>query len=199
MDLAEVLRRSSRAIDAAVVQVDEANLPGRPRTARGRPRRSTTCSPASAARRRSTSASATTAARRSRRASSRPAAVLQRPGARPPVLEFARRGYDELEVFRDLKPSIALGIGVIDIKDNEVETPDGSPGGSSGRSRRSGPSGSAGSIPTAASGCCSGASPTARCGRWSKAATCSKEDFKFTMLNAQCSNARDEPGVTLEH
>jgi len=40
------------------------------------------------------------------------------------VLEFARRGYDELEVFRDLRPEIALGIGVIDIKDNEVERPD---------------------------------------------------------------------------
>lgn len=40
------------------------------------------------------------------------------------VLEFARRGLDELEAFRDLKPSIALGVGVIDIKDNEVETAD---------------------------------------------------------------------------
>src|SRR5205823_6835342 len=30
MDLAEVLRRQVRAIDAAVVQVDEANLPGSP-------------------------------------------------------------------------------------------------------------------------------------------------------------------------
>lgn len=40
------------------------------------------------------------------------------------VLEFARRGYDELETFRDLRPGIALGIGVIDIKDNEVETAD---------------------------------------------------------------------------
>ena len=39
------------------------------------------------------------------------------------VLEFARRGYDELEAFKDLKPSIALGVGVIDIKDNEVEAP----------------------------------------------------------------------------
>jgi 5-methyltetrahydropteroyltriglutamate--homocysteine methyltransferase len=38
------------------------------------------------------------------------------------VLEFARRGYDELEVFRDLKPSVALGLGVVDIKDNEVES-----------------------------------------------------------------------------
>lgn len=40
------------------------------------------------------------------------------------VLEFARRGYDELEVFRDLDDKIALGIGVIDIKDNEVESAD---------------------------------------------------------------------------
>lgn len=40
------------------------------------------------------------------------------------ILEFARRGDGELEVFRDLKPSIALGIGVVDIKDNGVESPD---------------------------------------------------------------------------
>ncbi|HVZ22978.1 MAG TPA: cobalamin-independent methionine synthase II family protein [Vicinamibacterales bacterium] len=40
------------------------------------------------------------------------------------VLEFARRGYDELGAFADLDPKIALGIGVIDIKDNEVESPD---------------------------------------------------------------------------
>jgi len=39
------------------------------------------------------------------------------------VLEFARRGYDELEVFRDLNPNIRLGIGVVDIKDNEIESP----------------------------------------------------------------------------
>lgn len=37
------------------------------------------------------------------------------------VLEFARRGDSELDVFRDLKPSISLGVGVIDVKDNEVE------------------------------------------------------------------------------
>ena len=27
-------------------------------------------------------------------------------------------------MFRDLKPSVALGIGVVDIKDNEVESPE---------------------------------------------------------------------------
>jgi 5-methyltetrahydropteroyltriglutamate--homocysteine methyltransferase len=40
------------------------------------------------------------------------------------VLEFARRGYDELEAFRDLDRRIGLGIGVVDIKDNAIETPD---------------------------------------------------------------------------
>ena len=40
------------------------------------------------------------------------------------MLEFARRGYDELEVFKGLKDEIALGVGVIDIKDNQVETPE---------------------------------------------------------------------------
>jgi len=39
------------------------------------------------------------------------------------VLEFAFRGYDELNSFRDqLNPKIALGLGVIDIKVNTVET-----------------------------------------------------------------------------
>jgi 5-methyltetrahydropteroyltriglutamate--homocysteine methyltransferase len=40
------------------------------------------------------------------------------------LLEFARRGYDELEVFRDLDPRIGMGLSVIDIKDNQVETPE---------------------------------------------------------------------------
>ena len=40
------------------------------------------------------------------------------------IPEFARRGDSELPVFKDLRPEIALGIGVIDIKDNAVESPD---------------------------------------------------------------------------
>jgi 5-methyltetrahydropteroyltriglutamate--homocysteine methyltransferase len=37
------------------------------------------------------------------------------------VLEFARRGYEELDAFRGLDPRIGLGMGVVDIKDNAVE------------------------------------------------------------------------------
>ena len=40
------------------------------------------------------------------------------------MLEFARRGYEELEAFRDLNPRIRLGLGVVDIKDNAIEAPE---------------------------------------------------------------------------
>lgn len=41
------------------------------------------------------------------------------------LLEFAFRGYDELAYFHDeLDPRIALGVGVIDIKVNTVESPE---------------------------------------------------------------------------
>jgi 5-methyltetrahydropteroyltriglutamate--homocysteine methyltransferase len=40
------------------------------------------------------------------------------------VLEIARRPQVELDLLRDVKPALGLGIGVIDIKDNEVETPE---------------------------------------------------------------------------
>jgi 5-methyltetrahydropteroyltriglutamate--homocysteine methyltransferase len=40
------------------------------------------------------------------------------------VLEIARRPEAELTMLRDVKAELGLGIGVIDIKDNEVETPE---------------------------------------------------------------------------
>lgn len=40
------------------------------------------------------------------------------------VLEFARRGYDELPILNDLDPKIGIGLSVVDIKDNEVESAD---------------------------------------------------------------------------
>ena len=40
------------------------------------------------------------------------------------VLEFAHRGYDELEHFKDLRPEIGIGLGVVDIKSTVVETPE---------------------------------------------------------------------------
>jgi 5-methyltetrahydropteroyltriglutamate--homocysteine methyltransferase len=40
------------------------------------------------------------------------------------VLEFAFRGYGELVHFKELRPEIAIGLGVIDVKVNTVETAD---------------------------------------------------------------------------
>ena len=40
------------------------------------------------------------------------------------VLEFAFRGYDEIERFSDLREDIGLGIGVIDVKTTVIESPD---------------------------------------------------------------------------
>ena len=40
------------------------------------------------------------------------------------VMENAHRPPEELEVFRDLRPEIGLGLGVVDIKSTEVETAD---------------------------------------------------------------------------
>jgi 5-methyltetrahydropteroyltriglutamate--homocysteine methyltransferase len=40
------------------------------------------------------------------------------------VLEFARRRYEELDVLRGLRPEIGIGLGVVDIKDNGIESPE---------------------------------------------------------------------------
>src|SRR5207245_5294646 len=40
------------------------------------------------------------------------------------VLEFARKGYDDLELFRRYRVPFVLGLGVIDVKSRDLETPD---------------------------------------------------------------------------
>ena len=124
MAIADVLRKQLEGIDAAVLQVDEANLPGSPEDGPW-------------------AAEAINHVLKGARGQKAVHLCFGNYGGQSIqkgfyksllpffnalecdhlVLEFARRGYDELEVFRDLKPSIALGIGVIDIKDNEVEAP----------------------------------------------------------------------------
>jgi 5-methyltetrahydropteroyltriglutamate--homocysteine methyltransferase len=126
MALAEVLRRQVAEIDAAVVQVDEANLPGTPDDA------------SLAARAINHVLQDVTTERAVHLCfGNYGGQTIQKGGMYRKfmnffdelevdhlVLEFARRGYDELNFFKDMKPSITLGLGVIDIKDNEVESPD---------------------------------------------------------------------------
>jgi 5-methyltetrahydropteroyltriglutamate--homocysteine methyltransferase len=40
------------------------------------------------------------------------------------VMETAHRSPEEIAVFRELRPQIGFGLGVIDIKSTEIETPD---------------------------------------------------------------------------
>jgi len=124
MAIADVLRKQLEGIDAAVVQVDEANLPGSPEDGPW-------------------AAEAINTVLKGARGQKAVHLCFGNYGGQTIqkgfyrtllpffnalecdhlVLEFARRGYDELDVLKDLKPSIALGVGVIDIKDNEVEAP----------------------------------------------------------------------------
>jgi 5-methyltetrahydropteroyltriglutamate--homocysteine methyltransferase len=123
--LAEVLKQQVAAIDAPVLQVDEANLPGTPQDG-----------PIAAA-----GINRILSGGRHQKGvhlcfGNYGGQTIQKGFFRDLLpffnalecdhllLETARRDDAELEVFRDLKPSIALGLGVIDIKDNEVESPD---------------------------------------------------------------------------
>ncbi len=125
--IAAVLRKQVETIDATVVQIDEANLPGHPEDA-------------------DWAAPALNHVLDGIRPGSERAVhlcfgnyggqtiqkgfwrdllpLLNRLHVDHLVLEFARRGYGEVEAFADLRPEIRLGLGVVDIKDNAVESPD---------------------------------------------------------------------------
>ena len=40
------------------------------------------------------------------------------------ILEFAHRGYNELEFFKGLRPEVGIGLGVVDIKSTVIESPE---------------------------------------------------------------------------
>src|SRR5262249_9312123 len=118
LDLAHILRKQVEQIDAAVVQVDEATLP--PAPAHGPPPGAPAEGPWAAE-----ATNHVLAGVRGQKAvhlcfGNYGGQSVQKGVYRDLlpffnaldcdhlVLEFARRGYDELEVFRDLKPAVAL-------------------------------------------------------------------------------------------
>jgi 5-methyltetrahydropteroyltriglutamate--homocysteine methyltransferase len=126
MGIADVLRRQVMNIDAAVLQVDEANLPGSPQD----------CDWAAEAINLVFSGAPCGTQRAVHLCFGNYGGQTIQKGFFQDmlpffnalevdhlVLEFARRGYEELAVFNELKPEISLGVGVVDIKDNEIETP----------------------------------------------------------------------------
>ena len=46
-----------------------------------------------------------------------------RPGIHQLTLEFARRGEDDVRLFKDFDPQFTLGLGVVDVKSHDIETP----------------------------------------------------------------------------
>jgi 5-methyltetrahydropteroyltriglutamate--homocysteine methyltransferase len=122
--LADVLAAQVRHIDAAVVQVDEANLPGRPQDAE---------LAAEAINRILDAVPGTPAVhlcfgnyggQRVQQGSwAKLVDFFELIHADHVVLELARPGYGDLERLRDVGPNLRLGIGVIDIKTTVVESP----------------------------------------------------------------------------
>jgi 5-methyltetrahydropteroyltriglutamate--homocysteine methyltransferase len=125
LDLAEVLRKQVASIDAAIVQIDEANIPGAPQDG-----------PMAAE-----AINHVLSAVRGEKAvhlcfGNYGGQTIQKGRYRELmpflnalqcdhlVLEFARRSPEELDDLRGLRPEIGVGLGVIDIKDNRIETPD---------------------------------------------------------------------------
>ena len=123
--IAEVLRQQVAEVDAEIIQVDEANVTGHPDRTPLLPRpASTASSRACREKRPCTCVTATMAGRRSSPgAYEKLIAFLNDLQADHLVLEMARRPEHELGLLKDVRPSLGLGIGVIDIKDNEVESP----------------------------------------------------------------------------
>lgn len=125
MGIAEALAQQVRHLDADIVQLDEANLPGHPEEWEW----------AAAAINHVLDAVPTTPAvhlcfgnyggqRVQAGTWGRLIDYLNSLHADHIVMECERRPDDELAVFRGLRPDLGLGLGVIDIKDNVVETPD---------------------------------------------------------------------------
>lgn len=124
MDIAEVLRHQVAEIDAAVLQVDEAHLTGRPEDATWAHEPINHVLGAARGQKAVHLCFGNYGGQTVQRGFWKNLMpFLNSLAADHLVLEFARRGYEELGAFRDLRPGLALGVGVIDIKDNEVETP----------------------------------------------------------------------------
>jgi 5-methyltetrahydropteroyltriglutamate--homocysteine methyltransferase len=123
MALAEILKAQVAGIDADVIQVDEANVTGHPQDG----------ALAAAGINRVLEGVRTSRAVHlcfgnyggqtvQRGDYARLIEFLNELQADHLVLEMARRPAHELSMLKEVKPSLRLGIGVIDIKDNEVES-----------------------------------------------------------------------------
>jgi 5-methyltetrahydropteroyltriglutamate--homocysteine methyltransferase len=125
MAIAGVLRQQIRLIAADVIQLDEANISGHPEDAEWAPRAINHVLEAAPGERAVHICFGNYGGQPVQKGLWRNLVpFLNQLQADHVVLEFARRGYGELEVLRDVDSRLGLGIGVIDIKDNVIETPE---------------------------------------------------------------------------
>ena len=125
MAIAEVLRKQVAEIDAPILQVDEANLTGHPEDAHWAHEPINHVLSAACGEKGLHLCFGNYGGQSIQKGLwTNLLPFLNRLEVNHLVLEFARRGYEELALFKDLRDDIALGVGVIDIKDNGIESPD---------------------------------------------------------------------------
>lgn len=123
--IADILADQVRSIDAEVVQIDEANLTGAPEDGpwvAGILNRILSAVPGKAALHLCFGNYGGQSIQRGHW--SRLLDFLNSLQVDHVVLEMAFRGHEELNHFRDLRPEIGLGLGVIDVKRTVIESPD---------------------------------------------------------------------------
>ncbi len=124
--IASVLAEQVARLDADIVQIDEANLPGAPEEAEWAARVMNIVLDAVP----TTPAVHLCFGNYGGQVSQKGArwapmlAYLNALHADHVICEMAHRPAEELAVFRDLRPEIGLGIGVVDVKATEIEAPD---------------------------------------------------------------------------
>jgi 5-methyltetrahydropteroyltriglutamate--homocysteine methyltransferase len=124
-DIAEILAKQVAEIDAAVLQVDEAHLPGHPEDALWAHEPINRILNAARGSKAVHLCFGNYGGQTIQQGCWRDLLpFLNNLSADHLLLEFARRGEGELDRFKELRDGLALGLGVIDIKDNEVETPE---------------------------------------------------------------------------
>jgi 5-methyltetrahydropteroyltriglutamate--homocysteine methyltransferase len=130
MDIADVLKKQIESIDADTIQIDEANLPGHPEDAAWAHEPINRVLEGVQNRKAMHFCFGNYGGQSIQKGYwSNLMDFFNKLSVDHLVLEFARRVFhdgntDELSAFQDLRDDIALGLGVIDIKDNVVESPE---------------------------------------------------------------------------
>jgi 5-methyltetrahydropteroyltriglutamate--homocysteine methyltransferase len=125
MDIAEVLRKQLQNVDADIIQLDEANISGHPEDAGWAAEALNHVLDGIKGERGLHICFGNYGGQTIQKGFWKDLApFLNKLHVNHLILEFARRGYAELDDIKHIDDQIGLGIGVVDIKDNEVESPD---------------------------------------------------------------------------